>query len=187
MALKEAEVVEAIRLRAEASNFVTMEKSLWDEVNDVNERNTILEKERDALDVKVADLKALVMNKEREITYLSAQLTSVKSHNDSLVDQAIRVLLLSTNERKEIGHVGWGQGHMGRSGRGIEYCSCVCVCTGKAGVRDGFLAGRKRGFASWDLDKVTWEGRVEAMGTIPVCVCTGKAGVRDGLFGGKIS
>nr|GEV96627.1 hypothetical protein [Tanacetum cinerariifolium]GEW54641.1 hypothetical protein [Tanacetum cinerariifolium] len=24
--------------------------------------------------------------------------------------------------------------------------------------------------AMWDLDKVTWEGRVEAMGTIPVCV-----------------
>nr|GEY03643.1 hypothetical protein [Tanacetum cinerariifolium] len=87
MALKEAKVVEAIRLRAEASNFVTMEKSLLDEVNNVNERNTILEKERDALDVKVADLEALVMNKERKITYLSAQLTSVKSHNDSLVDQ----------------------------------------------------------------------------------------------------
>nr|GFC44235.1 hypothetical protein [Tanacetum cinerariifolium] len=25
--------------------------------------------------------------------------------------------------------------------------------------------------AMWDLDKVTWEGRVEAMGTIHVCVC----------------
>nr|GFA92661.1 hypothetical protein [Tanacetum cinerariifolium] len=44
----------------------------------------------------------------------------------------------------------------------------------------------KRGFASWDLDKVTWEGRVEDMGTIPMFVCTGKAGLRDGLFGGKI-
>nr|GEV93711.1 reverse transcriptase domain-containing protein [Tanacetum cinerariifolium] len=46
----------------------------------------------------------------------------------------------------------------------------------------------KRGFASWDLDKVTWEGRVEVYGTIPVCVCvfTGRAGVKDGLFGGKI-
>nr|GEY94325.1 hypothetical protein [Tanacetum cinerariifolium] len=37
------------------------------------------------------------------------------------------------NKRKEIGHVGCGQGHMGRSGKGVWYCSSVCVCTGKAG------------------------------------------------------
>nr|GEZ72904.1 hypothetical protein [Tanacetum cinerariifolium] len=58
MVLKEAEAAKAIRLRVEASNFVTVEKSLRDVVNVVNERNTILEKERDALDVKVADLEA---------------------------------------------------------------------------------------------------------------------------------
>nr|GEY49071.1 hypothetical protein [Tanacetum cinerariifolium] len=87
MVLKEAEAAEAICLCAEASNFVTMEKSLRDEVNDVNERNTIFEKDRDALDVKVADLEASVVTKEREMTDLNARLTSVKSHNNSLVDQ----------------------------------------------------------------------------------------------------
>nr|GEW17735.1 hypothetical protein [Tanacetum cinerariifolium] len=51
----------------------------------------------------------------------------------SCVCCAIRVLLLSTNKRKEIGHVRWGQDHMGRSSKGNGYCSCVCVCTGKAG------------------------------------------------------
>nr|GEV12862.1 reverse transcriptase domain-containing protein [Tanacetum cinerariifolium] len=28
---------------------------------------------------------------------------------------------------EELGHMGWGQDHMGRSGRGKGYCSCVCV------------------------------------------------------------
>ncbi|GJW06595.1 hypothetical protein Tco_1569018 [Tanacetum coccineum] len=52
MLLKEAEAAEAIRLRAKVSNFKTLEKSLRDEVNALNERNTILEKERNTLDVK---------------------------------------------------------------------------------------------------------------------------------------
>nr|GEX43285.1 transposase (putative), gypsy type [Tanacetum cinerariifolium] len=87
MALKEAKAVEAIRLCAVASNFMTVEMSLRDEVNVVTEHNTILEKERDALVVKVADLEASTVIKEREITNLSAQFTSIKSHNDSLIDQ----------------------------------------------------------------------------------------------------
>ncbi|GJX94955.1 hypothetical protein Tco_0349541 [Tanacetum coccineum] len=57
--LKEAEAAEAIRLRAEASSFAAMEKSLRDEVNALNGRNLILEKERDALDVKVTDLETV--------------------------------------------------------------------------------------------------------------------------------
>nr|GEW53292.1 hypothetical protein [Tanacetum cinerariifolium] len=61
MLLQEAEVVEAIRLRAEASNFEIVEKSLRDEVNALKERNIILEKERNALDMKVTDLEASVV------------------------------------------------------------------------------------------------------------------------------
>ncbi|GJR83122.1 hypothetical protein Tco_0153907 [Tanacetum coccineum] len=53
--LKEAEAAKAIRLRAEASNFETVEKSLRDETNALKERNATLEKERNALDVKVTD------------------------------------------------------------------------------------------------------------------------------------
>ncbi|GKF33401.1 hypothetical protein Tco_0106601, partial [Tanacetum coccineum] len=53
----------------------------------MKERNASLEKERDALDVKVMGLKASGMGKDREIIDLNAQLTSVKSHNNSLVDQ----------------------------------------------------------------------------------------------------
>nr|GEW72058.1 transposase (putative), gypsy type [Tanacetum cinerariifolium] len=87
MLLKEAEPAESIRLRAEASNFETMEKSLQDEVNALKERNTILEKERNALDVKATDPEASTMDTERELTNLNVQLTHVKSQNDILVDQ----------------------------------------------------------------------------------------------------
>nr|GEX04805.1 hypothetical protein [Tanacetum cinerariifolium] len=62
MLLKEAEATKAICLRAEASNFDTVEKSLQDEVSALNERNTILEKECNALDVKVTDLEVVVVH-----------------------------------------------------------------------------------------------------------------------------
>nr|GEZ02096.1 reverse transcriptase domain-containing protein [Tanacetum cinerariifolium] len=38
------------------------------------------------------------------------------------------------------------------------------------------------GFASWELDKLTWEGRVEGYGTIPVCVCAQEVAVEKGGF-----
>nr|GEY36185.1 hypothetical protein [Tanacetum cinerariifolium] len=85
--LKEAEAAEAIRLRVEASNFKTVEKSLRDEENALRERNVILEKERDVLDVKVTELETSAMSKERELTDLNSLVTFVNSQNDSLVDQ----------------------------------------------------------------------------------------------------
>ncbi|GKB96596.1 hypothetical protein Tco_0982733 [Tanacetum coccineum] len=85
--LREAEVAEAIRLRAEASNFEVVEKSLRDETNALKERNAILEKERNALDVKVTKLETSAVGKERELTNLNALITFVKSQNDNLVDQ----------------------------------------------------------------------------------------------------
>ncbi|GKC70025.1 hypothetical protein Tco_1115908 [Tanacetum coccineum] len=65
----------------------TVEKSLRDEVNALKERNTILEKERNALDVKATDLEASAMDKEHELTNLNVQLTFVKSQNENLVNQ----------------------------------------------------------------------------------------------------
>ncbi|GJW92624.1 hypothetical protein Tco_0170177, partial [Tanacetum coccineum] len=87
LSLKEAEAAKAIRLRAEASNFKAVEKSLWDETNALKERKAILEKERSALDVKVTDLEASTMEKECELTDLNSLLTFVKSQNENLVDQ----------------------------------------------------------------------------------------------------
>nr|GEY88826.1 hypothetical protein [Tanacetum cinerariifolium] len=62
--LKEAKVEKAICLHAEASKLETAKKSLRDEVNSLNERNTIFEKERNALNMKVTDLEAVVVSKE---------------------------------------------------------------------------------------------------------------------------
>ncbi|GKE05853.1 hypothetical protein Tco_1397871, partial [Tanacetum coccineum] len=100
MLLKEAEATEAIRLRAEASTFEAIEKSLRDEVNVLKERNTILKKERNALDVKATGLEASAMDKDCELVNLNAQLTSVKSQNDNLAHQ-VHELEVSSARLKE--------------------------------------------------------------------------------------
>ncbi|GKG15879.1 hypothetical protein Tco_0358202 [Tanacetum coccineum] len=85
--LKEAEAAKAIRLRAEASKFEAVEKSLQDEMKALQERNTTLEKEKNDLGVKVTDLAALVAVREREVADLDTLVTSFKSHNDKLMDR----------------------------------------------------------------------------------------------------
>ncbi|GJW55688.1 hypothetical protein Tco_0099773 [Tanacetum coccineum] len=85
--VNEAEAAEAIRLRAEASKFKVVEKSLQDEAQVLKERNTTLEKEKSELEVKVADLAASVKVREQEVADLDAIVTSVKSQNDNLVDR----------------------------------------------------------------------------------------------------
>ncbi|GKA50584.1 hypothetical protein Tco_0743657 [Tanacetum coccineum] len=98
--LKEAEAAEAIRLRAEASKFKAVEKSLQDEVKALKEHNASLEKEQDALYVKVTGLEASAMGKDRELTDLNAQLTSIKSYKDSLIDK-VRELEISSSGLQE--------------------------------------------------------------------------------------
>ncbi|GKB26188.1 hypothetical protein Tco_0865589 [Tanacetum coccineum] len=100
--LREAEAAEAICLRAEASNFEAIEKSLRDETDALRERNVILEKERNALDVKVTELEASAVNKGCELTDLNAQLTSVKSQNDNLVDRVYELEVSSTGLQEKV-------------------------------------------------------------------------------------
>ncbi|GJW19440.1 hypothetical protein Tco_0026876 [Tanacetum coccineum] len=85
--LKEAEAAEAIHLRAEASRFGVVEKSLRDEVKYLRERNAALEEEKGVLNVKVADLTATVKVREQEAADSDALVTAVKLQNDSLADQ----------------------------------------------------------------------------------------------------
>ncbi|GJW09963.1 hypothetical protein Tco_1575790 [Tanacetum coccineum] len=98
--LREIEATEAICLCAEASNFKVVEKSLRDETNTLKERNAILKKEQNALDVKVTELEASAAGKERELTDLNALITSVKSQNDNLVDR-VRELEISSSGLQE--------------------------------------------------------------------------------------
>ncbi|GJR65948.1 hypothetical protein Tco_0012013 [Tanacetum coccineum] len=89
--LKEAKAAEAIRLRAEASNFKAtsnleaVEKSLRNEVNALKERNAILSGMLWIL--LLSNLKMTAVGKERELTDLNALITSVKSQNDNLMDR----------------------------------------------------------------------------------------------------
>nr|GEW87750.1 hypothetical protein [Tanacetum cinerariifolium] len=100
--LKEAEAAKAMRLHAQTSNLKAVEKSLQDEVNSLKWFNVILEKERDALDVKVTDLEFLVVGKERDLTDLNAHVTFVKSQNDSLADQVHKLEVSSTKLQEKI-------------------------------------------------------------------------------------
>ncbi|GKD66797.1 hypothetical protein Tco_1308905 [Tanacetum coccineum] len=99
---KEAKAAEAIHLRAEASKLEAVKKSLQDEVQAVKECNATLEKEKNDLDVKVADLAASVKVKEYEVAGLDAMVTSVKSQNDNLVDQVHELETSSTRLQEEV-------------------------------------------------------------------------------------
>ncbi|GJV48506.1 hypothetical protein Tco_1438718 [Tanacetum coccineum] len=99
--VKEAKAAEAIRLRAEASKFEVVEKSLRaeaskfevvekslrDELESLKKRNITLEKEKSVLDVRVSDLAATVKVKEQEATDSDAMVTAVKLQNNKLADQ----------------------------------------------------------------------------------------------------
>nr|GEW31266.1 hypothetical protein [Tanacetum cinerariifolium] len=136
--LKEAKAMEAIRLRVEASNFKTVEKSLRDEANALRERKVILEKERDALDVKLTELKTSAMSKERELMDLNALVTFVKSQNDSLVDQ-VHELEISSSGLQEKAR--WLLTHgiklaIAKCLNSPEYLSALGTAIGKAIKKD---------------------------------------------------
>ncbi|GKE45990.1 hypothetical protein Tco_1473274, partial [Tanacetum coccineum] len=85
--VKEVEAAEAIHLRAEASKFKVVEKSLQDEIDSLKERSTALEKEKGVLDVRVADLASTVKVREQEAADSDDMVTTVKLQNERLVDQ----------------------------------------------------------------------------------------------------
>ncbi|GKE56851.1 hypothetical protein Tco_1496036 [Tanacetum coccineum] len=85
--LKEPEAAEAIRLRAKASKFKAIEKSLQDEVKILRDHNTTLEKEKSELDVKVADLAALVKVREQEVANLDAQVYELETSSAGLQEK----------------------------------------------------------------------------------------------------
>ncbi|GJQ89913.1 hypothetical protein Tco_0001052 [Tanacetum coccineum] len=73
--LKEAKAAEAIRLRAEASKFETIEKSLQDEVRVLKDHNTTPEKEKSELDVKNDNLVDQVHKLETSSAVLQEKVT----------------------------------------------------------------------------------------------------------------
>ncbi|GJW84370.1 gypsy type transposase [Tanacetum coccineum] len=100
--LKEAEAAEVIRLRAKASKFEAVEKSLQDEMKALPKRNTTLEKEKNDLSVKVTDLAASIAVRECEVADLDTLVTSVKSQNDKLVDRVHELEVYSSGLQEKV-------------------------------------------------------------------------------------
>ncbi|GJZ55133.1 hypothetical protein Tco_0610326 [Tanacetum coccineum] len=86
--VKEAEAAKAIRLRAEVQTLA--------------DRNTVLEREKSELDVKVADLVATVKVREQEVADLDSSVTSVKFHNDNLTDQVHKLEVSSVGLQEKV-------------------------------------------------------------------------------------
>nr|GEU57884.1 hypothetical protein [Tanacetum cinerariifolium] len=100
--LKEAEAIEAIRLRAEVFKFKATEKSLQGEVGVLRDHSTTLEREKNELSVKVTDLSALVKVREQEVDDLDAQVTAIKLQNDNLVDQVHELEIYSVGLQEKV-------------------------------------------------------------------------------------
>ncbi|GJZ97847.1 hypothetical protein Tco_0670300 [Tanacetum coccineum] len=85
--VKEAESAEAICLRAEASKFEVVERSLLDEAQVLKERTTTLEKEKSELEIKVADLVASVKVREQEVVDLDAMVHGLETSSAGLQEK----------------------------------------------------------------------------------------------------
>ncbi|GJT55902.1 hypothetical protein Tco_0990956 [Tanacetum coccineum] len=174
--LKEAE---AIHLRAEASRFGVVEKSLRDEVKYLKERNAALEEEKGILNVKVADLTAMVKVREQEAANSDALVTAVKLQNDSLADQEINdklekldadvVAMVLHLEEKFYPHLlntiasrRWLLTHgmelaIAKCLNSTEYLSALGAAIGKAiekGMQEGLSAGITHGIKGRTLTNI---------------------------------
>ncbi|GJX78756.1 hypothetical protein Tco_0326905, partial [Tanacetum coccineum] len=145
--LREAEVAEVIRLRAEVSKFQATEKSLRCEVEALRERNMSLEKEKGMLDIKVVDLAAMVKVRKQEAADVDVMVTSIKLQNDRLVDHFYPHLLNTIAGRR------WLLTHgielaISKCLNSTEYLSALGAAICKAvekGMQDGLYAGITHG------------------------------------------
>nr|GEV95475.1 hypothetical protein [Tanacetum cinerariifolium] len=80
--LREAEAAEAIRLSDQASNFEAVEKSFRDEINVLKERNAILKKEWNALDVKVHELEISSPGLQEKVTMYESCMDQLEKFQD---------------------------------------------------------------------------------------------------------
>ncbi|GJU05491.1 hypothetical protein Tco_1121921 [Tanacetum coccineum] len=172
MLLKEAEAVEVIRLRAEASNFKTVEKSLRNELTSVKSQNDNLVNQVHELEVSYVGLQENLSSYEnltkRLKEFQDAQLKIVNDKFDKLYADFVEMDLHL--EEKFYPHLLTTiSGHMWLLTHGIElaiinclhspeYLSALRAAVGKAiekGMQDGLSAGiihGKEGMVLTDVD-----------------------------------
>ncbi|GJV26693.1 hypothetical protein Tco_1383141 [Tanacetum coccineum] len=96
------ESAEVTQLRAQVSGLEATENSLREEVASAKDRSTLLEQECDSLKLKVTGLESAIVDKDHELSELGASSSSLKSQNQSLVDQVHELEASSTDLREKL-------------------------------------------------------------------------------------
>ncbi|GJW94396.1 hypothetical protein Tco_0174068 [Tanacetum coccineum] len=85
--LKEGEVAEAARLRVQVYVVEAAAQVHVDELNVLKQKNVALEDEKNSLSRKIIEFQSSVSAKDLELKDLNVVVSSLRSHNDGLVDQ----------------------------------------------------------------------------------------------------
>ncbi|GKB81253.1 hypothetical protein Tco_0948148, partial [Tanacetum coccineum] len=96
------ESAEVTQLRAQVSGFEATESSLRGEVASAKDHNILLEQECNSLKLKVTGLESTIAEKDHELSDLGASSSSLKSQNQSLVDQVHELEISSADLRNKL-------------------------------------------------------------------------------------
>ncbi|GKC78177.1 hypothetical protein Tco_1128951, partial [Tanacetum coccineum] len=96
------ESAEVAQLRAYVSGLEATENSLRGEVASTKDHNVLLEQECNYLKLKVTGLKSTIAKKDHELSDLGASSSSLKSQNQSLVDQVHELEISSADLREKL-------------------------------------------------------------------------------------
>ncbi|GJR02630.1 hypothetical protein Tco_0525614 [Tanacetum coccineum] len=96
------ESVEVAQLRARVSGLEATENSLRGEVASTKEHNILFEQKCDSLKLKVTGLESTIAEKDHELSDLGASSSSLKSQNQSLVNQVHELETSSTDLREKL-------------------------------------------------------------------------------------
>ncbi|GJY95294.1 hypothetical protein Tco_0511655 [Tanacetum coccineum] len=96
------ESAEVTQLRAQVSGLEATENSLRGEVASAQDHNVLLEQECNSLKLKVTGLESTIAEKDHELSDLGASSSSLKSQNQSLVDQVHELEISSADLREKL-------------------------------------------------------------------------------------
>ncbi|GJY50308.1 hypothetical protein Tco_0441155 [Tanacetum coccineum] len=96
------ESAEVTQLRAQVSGLEATENSLRGEVASAHDHNVVLEQECNSLKLKVTGLESIIAEKDQELFDLGASSSSLKSQNQSLVNQVHELEVSSADLREKL-------------------------------------------------------------------------------------
>ncbi|GJU86808.1 hypothetical protein Tco_1294354 [Tanacetum coccineum] len=96
------ESAEVTQLRTQVSGLEATENSLRGEVASAKDYNVLLEQECNSLKLKVTCLESTIAEKDQELSDLGASSSSLKSHNQSLVNQVHELEISSADLREKL-------------------------------------------------------------------------------------